>query len=467
MTCAAALDGTHAPQTSNGHTATDDLDSTGNGSSAASHSSCSSVNSLPDDGPATKKPKLSISHSEKCSHSIVSSSYRVGERALVALEDEDCRPCDIIAIKPTTPGKETMVYVHYEGQDRRLDEWVPESSLRRFTNGAKILKSPLESPIDGTGVDNRTRARKRLMSAEMSPPSQSLESMDPEIRKLEQQHQERTKVKNIDSVRFGDYDIETWYYSPYPDVYESAHHLYVCDFCLKYMRKRKTYTRHRMKCQGKKPPGREIYRDRPVVMFEVDGKEQKLFCQNICLLSKLFLDHKTLYYDVEPFFFYILTEVDSSGYHFVGYFSKEKFSPDDYNVACILTMPPFQRKGYGKFLIDFSYALSRIEGKLGTPERPLSDLGQISYRSYWTRVLLSTMVQCKTNIPTSRELSQMTGIKVDDIVATLLPIGLMSYWKGQHVVSATPKAVEDAHKALFKPFRQADESKIKWDPPEL
>jgi hypothetical protein len=36
----------------------------------------------------------------------------------------------------------------------------------------------------------------------------------------------------------------------------------------------------------------------------------------------MFLDHKTLYYDVEPFLFYIMTEVDDEGCHFVGYFSK-------------------------------------------------------------------------------------------------------------------------------------------------
>jgi hypothetical protein len=29
----------------------------------------------------------------------------------------------------------------------------------------------------------------------------------------------------------------------------------------------------------------------------------------LCLLSKLFLDHKTLYYDVDPFLFYVMTEV--------------------------------------------------------------------------------------------------------------------------------------------------------------
>jgi len=48
----------------------------------------------------------------------------------------------------------------------------------------------------------------------------------------------------------------------------------------------------------------------------------QLFCQNLCLLAKLFLDHKTLYFDVEPFLFYILTEVDRQGAHLVGYFSK-------------------------------------------------------------------------------------------------------------------------------------------------
>jgi hypothetical protein len=66
----------------------------------------------------------------------------------------------------------------------------------------------------------------------------------------------------------------------------------------------------------------------PPAFWELDGTHAKAYCQNLCLLAKLFLDHKTLYFDVEPFMFYVMTEEDErTGKHsVVGYFSKEKYS---------------------------------------------------------------------------------------------------------------------------------------------
>ncbi len=55
------------------------------------------------------------------------------------------------------------------------------------------------------------------------------------------------------------------------------------------------------------------------------------------------------------------------------YFSKEKCSEEGYNLACILSLPCYQRRGYGKCLIAFSYELSKIEGKVCLPVRLRSE----------------------------------------------------------------------------------------------
>lgn len=130
--------------------------------------------------------------------------------------------------------------------------------------------------------------------------------------------------------------------------------IYLCAFCLKYRPNLECLKRHLQKCKIKHPPGQEIYRKDTISFFEIDGNRDKVYSKNLCLLSKLFLDHKSLYYDVAPFLFYVMTENDNHGCHIVGYFSKEKFSRDNNNVSCILTLPPFQRKGYGGLLIEFS-----------------------------------------------------------------------------------------------------------------
>lgn len=222
----------------------------------------------------------------------------------------------------------------------------------------------------------------------------------------------------IKCVNFGGYEIETWYAAPYPEEYSRNRVLYICEFCLKYMNSDFVAWRHKLKCPAKHPPGDEIYRDSSISVFEVDGRKNPVYCQNLCLLAKLFLGSKTLYYDVEPFLFYVMTEYDEYGCHFVGYFSKEKRPSSLNNVSCILTLPIHQRKGYGNLLISFSYLLTRVEGKTGSPEKPLSDMGLVSYRNYWRLVLSYELVDKKTPISIV-ELSNRTGMTADDIVAAL------------------------------------------------
>uniref|UniRef100_A0A8C8DC23 Histone acetyltransferase n=1 Tax=Oryzias sinensis TaxID=183150 RepID=A0A8C8DC23_9TELE len=247
----------------------------------------------------------------------------------------------------------------------------------------------------------------------------------------------------IKTIVFGRYELDTWYHSPYPEEYARLGRLYMCEFCLKYMKSQTILRRHMAKCVWKHPPGDEIYRKTNISVFEVDGKKNKIYCQNLCLLAKLFLDHKTLYYDVEPFLFYVMTEADNTGCHLVGYFSKEKNSFLNYNVSCILTMPQYMRQGYGKMLIDFSYLLSKVEEKVGSPERPLSDLGLISYRSYWKDVLLRYMNNFQGKEISIKEISQETAVNPVDIVSTLQALQMLKYWKGKHLVLKRQDLIDD------------------------
>jgi histone acetyltransferase MYST1 len=71
-----------------------------------------------------------------------------------------------------------------------------------------------------------------------------MNDLDPNLAILEKEHEELTKVKYVDKIHLGKYEIDTWYFSPYPDEYGKAPKLFICEYCLKYMKLEKSYRYH-------------------------------------------------------------------------------------------------------------------------------------------------------------------------------------------------------------------------------
>lgn len=317
--------------------------------------------------------------------------------------------CEILAINE----ENNTFYVHYTNLNRRYDVWVNEADFI-LTNDQEI-----EAP----------KKKKKT-----------------EEKKLQSVIEEETKVRNFSTITINGYQINTWYFSPYPKDIAKNGNVFLCDYCLYYFSTEDTLITHSKICHLRSPPGLMIYNDteKDIAIFEVDGYKQVNYCRNIALLSKLFLDHKSLIYDVDAFLFYVLCKkvyLDENKeiftWNMVGYFSKEKVSEMGYNLACILTLPCEQRNGYGKILIDFSYMLSKRDKLISGPEKPLSDLGLLGYRSYWLEVILECVKE--TNELNVKEMSGLTHIAEDDILGTLIANKMIKYHQDSLIITLNEK----------------------------
>jgi len=347
----------------------------------------------------------------------------------------------------------------------------PTSDQKKYHAKIKEERQVKEEPMfqdeeDEVPITERERSLKGLASSydlALFREAQAKASIE-----IEDQLKGLPDVKGTKYMEMGRNEMVVWYQSPYPEEYTILPKIYICEFCLKYMKSSSVMKRHATKCVWKHPPGDEIYRKEKLSVFEVCGRKYKLYCQNLCLIAKSFLDHKTLYYDVEPFLFYVMTIADSDGCHMVGYFSKEKNSFLNYNVSCILTLPPYQRQGYGRLLIDFSYLLSKMEGKIGSPEKPLSDLGLISYRNYWKDIILYYLINYPDREISFKAISEEMGIQSNDIVSTLQFLGMIKYWRGKHVILKKENIIQDyLDRTRKRPKdREISAEYLKWKPYE-
>ena len=143
--------------------------------------------------------------------------------------------------------------------------------------------------------------------------------------------------------------------------------------------------------------------------------------------------------------------------------------------------------------------LTKVERKVGSPEKPLSDLGLLSYRAYWTDTLVKLLVErnspalFRKNNPqleydeaengkdssatptpgpgsnasqsavlasaaasrlglnsspifsneiTIEDISSITCMTTTDILHTLTTLQMLRYYKGQHIIVLTDQIME-------------------------
>jgi len=83
-------------------------------------------------------------------------------------------------------------------------------------------------------------------------------------------------------------------------------------------------------------------------------------------------------------------------------------------------------------LIGISYEISRREGILGGPEKPISDLGKKSYKRYWGAEIARHLLELKETdrkknkgLVTVEEISKAIWIHPDDCLMALRDMGVM------------------------------------------
>ncbi|KAF5328490.1 hypothetical protein D9611_014543 [Ephemerocybe angulata] len=364
---------------------------------------------------------------------------RKGEKILVKyLDDERGDEWVDVRFLDNPPSTSQEVPAKAKSKKRKR---TPPPTTRNLAGGPVAIAAALnEAAGETSSSSSRRRGGRKGKQADSGPGSAALTDEEPEA----QNSRTAKGNRNFQDVYFGDWKIKTWYFSPYPltdadiddipptsalarsldlgrpnqrwhgrasdllrgtagkTLWPDPGPLYVCDRCFKYFSESVVWEVHQRGCDKEVPPGRKVYNRDPVKIWEIDGEKDKLYCQNLSLFGKLFIDAKTLFFDLDNFMFYVVTKYQGGRENVIGYFSKEKVSFDDYNLATIVTFPQDQKQGYGSLMIEFSYELSRLAGKVGTPERPLSDLGLRGYLAYWVSTLVRFFRRVLTAIPSDQ-----------------------------------------------------------------
>lgn len=343
-----------------------------------------------------------------------------------------------------------MAYVHYHLLDKREERWINLNLIRK---------------------------RKASRYAEgVEPPSINISSdqsdySDDDYRSLfeinfSKRHRERQTIRNINKIIYGTTEINTWYFSPYPkQFYQDT--IYICDHCASYFLTKEDLEQHIQENSEINPPGKEIYRKDNISIFEISGFSNKFTCQSLALLCKLFLYQKTIIYDIEGFIFYVLCEADETGAHIAAFFSRERESYAGNILSCIVTLPPYQKKGYGTQLISLAYEIARRSKRCGPPEHPLSHLGRLAFIRYWSNIMVITLYENKGKINDIKDIVVRTGIDMRDVIEALKSLNLIVSQDEETFVVPDWNTIEKSYTLIKqKGFDIIDTKMLIWDPTE-
>lgn len=53
-----------------------------------------------------------------------------------------------------------------------------------------------------------------------------------------------TRIRNVEMIELGRYRMQPWYFSPYPRELTSMSCIYLCEFCLNFLKSRTCLARH-------------------------------------------------------------------------------------------------------------------------------------------------------------------------------------------------------------------------------
>ncbi|KAI4460596.1 histone acetyltransferase [Holotrichia oblita] len=377
--------------------------------------------------------------------------------------------------------------------------------------------------------------------------------------KIEEELKTQPNTKGTKYIEMGKFEMEVWYQSPYPEDYARLPKLYICEYCLRYMKSRTILQRHVHKCVWRHPPGEEVYRKDKISVWEVDEEEnsktspdkglerkadsksglketgfgnggsknrirkyrfknrlresgfKQMESKKLILerkiqkvdsrkedskvgLKKNWLKSKLRSGETQKLQSRKETQNDELKKRIEKKMASETVAQkiESEKIVSKVSLEKVnlkkcnQGKGTQKNGIKIrdskkklksegeckkrglkSYLLTRVEGKIGSPEKPLSDLGLISYRSYWKDVLLNYLCKTAGTQLSVKDISQEMAIHSYDIVSTLQALGMMKYWKGKHIILRKKDVLDEYVERVKRRgalLKEVDPTCLRWTP---